>query len=113
MLEYPFPIYGRVTNGLGLPISGTYVRVYDTRDGYPFKDMLCDENGYYQMNIQDKIEDYNMDAHIETFYNSGGNIINRHYYFDVLQADMSKEINFRISEKYVRTDNNNIGISIL
>ena len=115
-LEFPFPVYGKVTNGLGVPITDrpVYIKIYDTRQGFSPKEITCDSNGYYQINIQDKIQDYGMTCHIEAYYYSATSpTVRRHFYFDVIKADMSKEVNFRISEQYQITDSKNISIGIL
>ena len=114
-LEHPFPIYGKVTNGLGLPITdrAVMIRVYDTRPGHGHKEVSCDDNGYYQINIQDMVEEYGMTVHIMAWYpNTYPSIIERSYYFEVNESDMSKEVNFRISEQYYMTDSTNLSIEV-
>jgi len=113
-LQFPFPVYGRVTNGLGLPIDNEVnVWFYDTRPGFAPIKIKCDSNGYYQANIQSKIQNYGMDCHIKVFYyNPTSPTVERHHYFTVNKADKVKEVNFRISEKYHITDSSSVSIEV-
>jgi len=115
-LQYPFPVYGIVTGDYGLPITDrpVFVRVRDTRPGFAPIEMQCDNNGYYQINIQSKIQNYGMDCQVEAFYYANNPVIvSCTKYFTVIKADIAKEIDFEMPLSYYMTDKKYINIEVI
>ena len=103
-LSIPYFIYGHLKNNKGIPVDEKEIRISDEDDYQGYVSVITDENGYFQINIQDISSDGDLlDFKIDGISRSQFNL-------DI--GELFKHIDIVIPI-YHSTDNVNVNVDIV